>query len=108
MSEVLYKFIRPHFKQIIPNDKEFDAIFDYYEFICAIVFVKIDQENNIGWGPIGRFGDRDRKILQRKLDQAKNEQNDFELIAWGIVDSYKQFEEAVEHIEDFLKYLNYR
>jgi hypothetical protein len=106
MSEVLHKFIRPHFKQIIPIDKEFDTIFDYYEFICAIVFVKINPENDGGLGPIGRFGYRDRNILQRTLDRAKNEQNDFELIASGIFDTYKQLEENVKLFDDFIKRVN--
>lgn len=105
MSEVLHKFIRPHFKQIIPIDKEFDAIFDYYEFICAIVFVKVNQEN---WGPVGRFGYRDRNILQRTLDRAKIEQKDFELIASGTFDSYEQLEENVKLFDDFFKKVNMR
>jgi hypothetical protein len=108
MSEVLYKFIRPHFRQIIPIDKEFDAIFDYYEFICAIVFVKVNQGYNSGWGPIGRFGYRDTNILQRSLDMAKNEQNDFELIASGIFDTYIQFEENVKLFDEFFKRINMR
>lgn len=108
MSELLYNFARPHFKQVIPIEKEFDQIFDYYEFICAIVFVKDNHGDDGVWGPIGRFGYRDRKILQRKLDQAKNEQNDFELIASGIFDSYEQFEENVKLFDGFLKKVNMR
>jgi hypothetical protein len=108
MSEVLYEYVRPYFKQVIPIDKEFDEIFDYYEFICAIVFVKNSKDNDKGWGPIGRFAYRDKKISQRKLDHAKESNENFELVSAGIFDSYSEFEEVVKLFDPFLKNLNSR
>lgn len=102
MSEVLYKYIRPYFKQFIPIDKEFDEIFDYYEFICAITFVKKSDQSDRGWGPIGRFGYRDRKILDRKLEQAKSDQDKFELISCGLFKDYMEFDTTVKAFETFL------
>ncbi len=108
MSELLHKYTRPFFKQVIPIDKEFDKTFDYYELICAIVFVKNSTNNDKGWGPIGRFGYRDRKILQKKLDLANEEQESFELISSGIFDSYNELEKTVNLFDSFLKKINMR
>lgn len=103
MSEVLYKFTKTHFKNVIPIDKEFDEIFDYYEFICALAFVKNNYNNDRGWGPIGRFGYRDGKMIKQKLGLAKDEKEEFELISSGLFASYDEFQSILSAFEEFLE-----
>lgn len=107
MSELLYKYLRPFFKSVVPIDKEFDQIFNYYEIICSISFIRNSEENS-SWAPVGRFGYNDGKMLQKILGIAKTQQQDFELIRGGLFKDYEEFERVVNSYAEIVKNSRFR
>lgn len=80
MSELLFIELRKFFHQLVSNDKDFEDIFDYYEYICCLTFLK-EKTNENEYPPIGRFGwRRDRRIINSKLLDFSNQGDNFELV----------------------------
>lgn len=82
MSDLLFKELRKYFNNLIPDDTEFDDIFDYYEYICCLVFLKTTGNEN-DYPPIGRFGWRGR-IINLKNQEFMSQGEEFELIKFGL------------------------
>jgi hypothetical protein len=57
----LFDIIRPFLKDYIPDDKEYDEVFDRFEYLFALNYIDLKTPdlanlNNDIWAPIGRFG----------------------------------------------------
>jgi hypothetical protein len=104
MSELLYHSLRKHFGFYIPNEKEYENLFDYFEYLMALIYTKVFNE---GWAPIGRFGYRLRNsrnsFIYKKLEELKNKREESELIISGLFTNYTEFEEVNKKFNEYFK-----
>ncbi len=49
----LYKILRNPLKPILPLDSDYEKYFNYFEYLCSLVYVY--NKNSGSWGPIGRY-----------------------------------------------------
>jgi hypothetical protein len=59
-SDYLFEMIRPLLKDYIPDDKEYDEVFDRFEYLFALNYIDLNKPdlanlNNNIWAPTGRF-----------------------------------------------------
>ena len=61
VSDYLWLRLRPLFKDLLPDDSEYEDCFDRFEYLLAlnVAFHRLDTERN-PWGPVGRFGWKSR------------------------------------------------
>jgi hypothetical protein len=83
MSELLFMELRKHFNHFVPDDKDFEDIFDYYEYTCCLFYLN-KQKNEDYYPPIGRFGWRDSRVMNSKIQEFSNQGDEFELIKSGL------------------------
>lgn len=105
MSELVFKFIRPSFKDLIPIESDYDAFFDYYEFINALNYMNYSEH---GWYPMGRFAYKDRNITETILKRAEKEKSEFELIRAGFFNSYEKLKEDFDKFNEYLRSISSR
>jgi len=58
VSDILHDNLRNYFRDLLPRDKDFDEVFDRFEYILGWVYVDIVPGGSgmiEGWGPVGRF-----------------------------------------------------
>jgi hypothetical protein len=56
-SEYLYKYFRDPFRDIIPDENNYEKCFDKFECFLALIHADmIFKQGKEPWGPIGRFG----------------------------------------------------
>ena len=72
VSERLHEKLREPFRELVRDDTRYDELFDRFEFFLAMVHADVDDRSyteqngkpksngNRFWGPIGRFGYRQR------------------------------------------------
>jgi hypothetical protein len=100
MSELLFKELRKHFTGVIPDDKDYEDLFDYYEYISCLVFLREDQND---YPPIGRFGWKDRQFINYKISEFQKHGDNHELIQAGLISSKDELLTLVSKINDTLK-----
>ena len=77
ISDHLYSVLRDVLRDVVPSDREYEAAFDRFEYLWALMHVDAtlgtDHWHN-GWGPVGRFGwrrrlggDREPAVVAREL-----------------------------------------
>jgi hypothetical protein len=100
VSEYIFNELKPCFEQIIPSEKDYADIFDYYEFICCLLYLKEDPND---YPLIGRFVWRDRYFINYKLTIFKNEGDDFELIKAGLFMNVGELTSIVDKLNERLR-----
>lgn len=105
MSELVFKFLRPYFKELIPLDSGFDACFDYYEILYAIMYNRYISDD---WYPGGKFAYKNNKPIDQYLSNAQKEGNNFELIKAGFFDSIESLKLEFNKFNEFFKSVRYR
>lgn len=100
MSEFIFKYLRPYFKNLIPIDSDYELFFDYYEFINAINYIKYSEH---GWYPMGRFAYKNGNIADDILKKAETEKSNFELIKSGFFDSYDDLKQDFNKFSEYFK-----
>ncbi|MBC5992431.1 SIR2 family protein [Pontibacter cellulosilyticus] len=55
MSEMLFSKLQPFFDSYMPHTRDYENLFDIFEYMLAIAYTK---KIGRGWSPIGRFGYR--------------------------------------------------
>jgi hypothetical protein len=108
MSELLFYALRKHFENYILNDKEYENLFDNFEYLMALIYTK---KISSGWAPVGRFGyriqDLRSNIIPKKLEEIKNKKNTSELITTGLFESYIEFDEVNTKFNEFFKNVHF-
>lgn len=64
-SDYLAEVLRPTFKELVPNDKEYEDLFDRFEFLFDLVHADLyERQEGLGdvWAPLGRFTWRGRRL----------------------------------------------
>jgi hypothetical protein len=71
-SDYLQAALRESLKPVLVGDREYQEVFDRFEYLLALVHV--DQKPKSGWAPIGCFGWRDQGSILPKVEREINEQ----------------------------------
>lgn len=100
MSELLFRYLRPFFQEIIPLDSDYESIFNYYELINALAYGKHSERD---WYPLGKFAYSDRSISEDIMKRAEKEGVDFELIRGKFFISYDDLNQSLDKFNEFFK-----
>lgn len=65
-SDYLESFLRPHLRELLPGDEDYQLCFDRFEFLLALLHM--DKES---WAPLGCFGWRTRaqELMFKEIDE---------------------------------------
>jgi hypothetical protein len=58
ISDHIHRILREPFREVLPQDAEYDLFFDKFEYLLALVHLELrEQRGRLPvWAPIGRFG----------------------------------------------------
>lgn len=113
-SEYIYKLVQPELDDLLFFGKGYEEIFDEFEILFALSVADIQkQQDSYIWGPIGRFGWKNRRHgispFQKLRNEAAQHKNNWGPIQAGMFGGkYERFEEVAEiyqnQILDVLKW----
>lgn len=114
MSEYLYKLLQPELDKLFFLGKGYEAIFDEFEVLFALVLADFKkQAGSHVWGPIGRFGWKNRRSDNSPFKKLRYEAAQYQE-KWGPIEAgmfggdYNRFEEIAEHYQkEILDNLNW-
>lgn len=57
-SDHIHRFLRGPFRDVLPQDAEYDMLFDRFEYLLALVHLDLKKQRGVlpDWAPVGRFG----------------------------------------------------
>ncbi|WP_226596184.1 caspase family protein [Marinobacter nauticus] len=105
LSEYLYKLVQPELDDMLFLGKGYEDVFDEFEILFALVVADLKkQEDSYVWGPIGRFGWKNRRHgispFQKLRNEAAQYKNNWGPIKAGMFGGqYERFEEVAEHYQ---------
>lgn len=115
-SQYIYEILRNCFKDILPNDRDYERTFDKFEYLLALIFLDLrlisnpSQEDWV-WSPYGsyawkRFGGND--IINKVFDEAYSMGADWPVIKQGLFGgSMDRFQKLREVHNNFLKKVHF-
>ncbi|MGO2511745.1 hypothetical protein [Marinomonas polaris] len=102
LSEYLYKLVQPELDDMLFLGKGYEDVFDEFEILFALVVADLKkQEDSYVWGPIGRFGWKNRRHGTSPFQKLRNEAAQYKN-NWGPIKAgmfggqYERYEEVVE------------
>lgn len=102
LSEYLYKLVQPKLDDMLFLGKGYENVFDEFEILFALVVADLNkQKGRYVWGPIGRFGWKNRRDgtspFERLRNEAAHSKDDWGPIKAGMFGGrYDRFEEIAE------------
>lgn len=100
-SDRLHRQLRETFRPLIPNDPDYDNIFDRWEYLLSLVGHDTHDEGGYFWPAVGRFGWRNRgfgregaSITDALSKEHEKFGNSWGLIVSGLFESSERFSEA--------------
>lgn len=112
ISSYTSKKLWPYFRGIISTEREFNDIFDVFEYLLALNCIIIEYEGiEHSWAPTGQFHWRSRRVAYGRtnpvedfVNEANRLKNNWEVLKGGMFDgNYDTFVEAKSKLDDFLK-----
>lgn len=77
MSDHLFEVTREPLRSLIPNDSEYERLFDRFEYFLSLVYVDMDNpdSDNIEhkWAPVGSYAWRRRWIDKSRFNRVRDE-----------------------------------
>lgn len=110
-SERMFEALRPSFLPTVPNDTDFAELFDRFEYLLALAYVREKGNRNIGnWAPPGRFAYRNRHFGQH-ISNLLNEERAREGVDWKPIAqnlfSIAEYEASERVVQELLKQLHF-
>lgn len=106
ISEYLYKLIQPELDDMLFLGKGYEELFDEFEILFALVVADLKkQQDKYVWGPIGRFGWKNRRHgtspFEKLRKEASHSKNSWGPIKAGMFGGqYERFEEVAEQYQN--------
>lgn len=115
VSEYAYTYLRPYFENFILSDREFMDTFDIFEYLLALNYISIiDEQYESIFAPVGRFKWRRGKfrtrayLLNDLLSEAEKMQSNWDLLKSGMFEGrYEIYASCKSKLEEFLKGINF-
>lgn len=109
LNDYLFKTLRKYFFKLIPSDKEYEDIFDFFEYILSLQYLDIVGEKYGKYRiPVGRYIWRKRYrldgfYLKEFLDEADKLQNEWAPIKAGMFNgSYEHYIEIKTKTDEYI------
>jgi hypothetical protein len=68
VREHLFAVLRDPLRDILPDDRKFESCFDRFEYLLALINADLEAKRNRRfWGPIGRFGWKASRSMERTI-----------------------------------------
>jgi hypothetical protein len=112
-NNYLFDIIRPLLKEYIPDDSEYEDLFDKFEYLLSLNYIDLNnpdltnlEEGDNVWAPVGRFGwrygglfpMREPPLLFQYIDDIKNAGSQHDLFKAGFfggsVERFEKIEKA--------------
>jgi len=111
-SEYTLKILQPIFDDLLFLGKSYERLFDYFEIFLALVHADYyEREGRRAWGPVGRFGWKERRdgILKKFFEEANLKKNEWPPIKAGFFNSsFDRFKEIFDkYYNDIVSALNW-
>lgn len=113
MSEYLFKILQPKLDDILFVGKNYENSFDEFEILFALVVADLKkQRDGHVWGPVGRFGwkqrGRDNSPLTRIISEAQTMGESWEPIRAGLFGGkLERFNEIADEFQQLISKLNW-
>lgn len=106
LSEWLFDVVREPLRRVVPDDARYELLFDWYEYLAALVYVDVRYADDLSrrtWGPAGRFAYKWR--YGQRLDDIREEAEaagtDWPPLAAGLFEGkLERFLEVKEAFDD--------
>lgn len=103
LNELVYKYAKPYFTQWMVYEDEFDDLFDSYELLISLFYIKYFGN---GWFPKGRYIHRRRShsnIIYTKKSELDTLKDKLDWIKDGLFVSYNDLIGYYTHFEEEMK-----
>jgi hypothetical protein len=113
LSEYLFKILQPQLDDLLFIGKNYERSFDEFEVLLALISADIRKQNQGWfWGPIGRFGWKQRNHthppLTRVIEEAKANGDAWLPIKSGLFGgSFQRFSEVADEFQKTVAKLNW-
>ena len=82
--------LRDRFRELLPQDRDYDDAFDRFEHFLALAYADIAPEMAQGWTPIGRWHPGKGSALERVTEEAANAGDDWAPLKAGLFGGAKE------------------
>jgi hypothetical protein len=84
VSDQLFDHLRSTFRELLPDDHEYEMLFDRYEYLFCLVSLDLElqEEKARHWAPFGRFGWRAPNNPEQNIVTVVNREMEQEGVAW--------------------------
>lgn len=110
-SEYLFTKLKPMFEPLVTNENDYINYFDYFEYTFSLAFISQAGDH---WTPLGRFAWRMKSmykretIVHRKIKEAEEKKEDFELANKTLFKSYADYLAANTKLMNYLEGIHFR
>jgi hypothetical protein len=102
--------LKPYFKDLIPNENEFDDIYDVFEYLLSLYFLLLTNSILGDWAPVGQYQWRSNRLpmnnsslLKEFLESAEKRKSDWIPIKQGMFDGdYNIYLDLKTRLDKFL------
>jgi hypothetical protein len=99
VNDYLFDSLRAPFRDLLPDDRDYEDAFDRFEYLVALVRAQLDSSV-----PVGRFGwhgaplQRGSEVIKRLSGEAAAAGAQFPVIFSGLFESHDSFKKAEETV----------
>jgi hypothetical protein len=113
-SDYLQKQLRIPFREVVPDDQDYDLLFDHYEYLFCLVAMdlRLQSSSLTHWAPFGRFGWRAREgspnVVTLVDEEVQSSQSAWLPLKAGFFGgSLERYQEARKKLHEIWRNLNW-
>lgn len=113
LNEYLFKILKPMLDDVLLMGRGYEQVFDEFEVLFALIVADINkQQGRAVWGPVGRFGWKQRDHFQppwtKIIEEAKKLEEKWPPLVAGLFGGdYQRLLKLVEDLEPIIRDRNH-
>lgn len=101
MNEIIFKYFASPITNFLASEKLYDDIFDYFEIVNAVFYLKIKGRSGFPWGKF-KYRTYPTQMLRKLHKQIQEQKENHELVRRTLFDNY---DELIGHYNYLIEYI---
>ncbi len=103
MSEMLYRIFKPNFEIWIPDEKEYDELFDKLELLTSLKYIELEDKNGILPGRYVHTRRNPNNIIHKKFEDLEHQKENLDWIKEGLFNNYDSLKNLYTYFNENVK-----